>query len=635
MPRPLTSTERRARYPIGYIRPGSTMAVASVSRDGHKLVFRCARCQRKKKSVFRVLYASYPKCACVRGRLNKATTEGERRARYPVGFTTTTSTMVVKSIGPDARAFTLQCSVCGHRRTYPLNTLSSCFPRCNCARGYRPRSNYSAQEKRRKFPVGYAPSTSTLVVEWSSRDGQALRTRCSVCHRVTKRAFSAMLAEYPRCFCARGRKYKLGRERLTLQQLSLRCRIPHDVLRVRIARLGWSVAEAIATPATGPTGRRVDLTGQRFGLRVVTGRGSRDQWKWKCDCGAVGSQVAQGLRGTHAHRGCRLRPGALALTEQVLCTKHHVSPAMFRRRVSAGWSRKRAASTPPSALAYDLIRAKAIALGKAGGTPRRIAPIVGASPEAVRSWLRRIGITPLKRWEPPARPVGKVLGNRRVLARTTRGWSWACLRCRKTGHVDRLSTLAKASHRCQGLAAIRTDRTGERYGRRVVTALGSVTPRRWRWRCDCGAVGVSAIGVLRVKGRTHPGCRFLSHTTDLTGRVFGFRKILGLVRHHDGKRRWRWRCQCGGTGVDDTKTFVIRGKPTSTSHAGCLLLSQTTKATRFAIAGQSLTFKELEALFGATRSMIEGRLKRGVPIEEAIFAPKRTWTTLRAARPRT
>ena len=103
---------------------------------------------------------------------------------------------------------------------------------------------------------------------------------------------------------------------------------------------------------------------------------------------------------------------------------------------------------------------------------------------------------------------------------------------------------------------------GERFDKLVVEEQlpsDKYGNRRWRCRCDCGGTATATTGELRSGHVTSCGCK---KSPDITGMTYGKLMVIGRSdkRSSRGKRTtplWECRCECGA--------IVYRAKDTLTN----------------------------------------------------------------------
>ena len=118
------------------------------------------------------------------------------------------------------------------------------------------------------------------------------------------------------------------------------------------------------------------------------------------------------------------------------------------------------------------------------------------------------------------------------------------------------------------------DMTGERIGsftviQRVENSKSGLT--RWLCQCDCGNSFECNAGTLRRKEHpiSCPKCalelKHLNNAKDLTGKVFGRLRVVGVEKDGDNHYKQKCQCECGNT-ILVRPYFLIHGDITS---CGC------------------------------------------------------------------
>lgn len=133
------------------------------------------------------------------------------------------------------------------------------------------------------------------------------------------------------------------------------------------------------------------------------------------------------------------------------------------------------------------------------------------------------------------------------------------------------------------MAAHKVDWTGRKYGRLTVrrrarnyrSPKGQVHPR---WHCDCKCGGHVTVrgGSLASDHTRSCGClrREVSAAMgrasflDLTGRQFGWLKVLDFVGMRFSNARWLCRCRCGNE-VTVASGHLTKRPPYGTTSCGC------------------------------------------------------------------
>ena len=116
------------------------------------------------------------------------------------------------------------------------------------------------------------------------------------------------------------------------------------------------------------------------------------------------------------------------------------------------------------------------------------------------------------------------------------------------------------------------DLTGRRFGQLVVIGVGENTHdgrKRWKCKCDCGAETLVITGNLTTGHTKSCGCRIESVRNDLTGRRFGMLEVISYAgRDNRNKPLWTCKCDCGNTTVVNSSALVTG----NTKSCGCLRL---------------------------------------------------------------
>ena len=116
------------------------------------------------------------------------------------------------------------------------------------------------------------------------------------------------------------------------------------------------------------------------------------------------------------------------------------------------------------------------------------------------------------------------------------------------------------------------DLTGRRFGQLVVIGVGEKTHdgrKRWKCKCDCGAETLVITGNLTTGHTKSCGCRIESVRNDLTGRRFDMLEVISYAgRDNRNKPLWTCKCDCGNTTVVNSSALVTG----NTKSCGCLRL---------------------------------------------------------------